>query len=190
MRAETSVQINEVIATRRSPRSFNGEHRLSATDTLAILEAARWAPSAFNGQPWRFFLGQRGDETYVQILASLGEFNQMWAKNSSALLLIASTTTKADGSPHGEYLYDCGLAASQLVHEAHDRGLITHQMAGFDKSLARTNLSISDNLIPVIVIAIGEQDAPEKLSAPLAEREVAPRERLPLDAIVLKGLPQ
>jgi hypothetical protein len=63
-------------------------------------------------------------------------------------------------------------------------------MAGFDKSLARTNLSISDNLIPVIVIAIGEQDAPEKLSAPLAEREVAPRERLPLDAIVLKGLPQ
>ena len=190
MRAETSVQINEVIAQRRSPRSFNEEYRLSAIDTRAILEAARWAPSAFNGQPWRFFLGHRGDETYSQILTSLGEFNQGWAKNSSALLLIASTTTKPDGSPHGEYLYDCGLAASQLVYEAHDRGLITHQMAGFNKSLARTNLALSDDLVPVIVIAIGKQDVPGKLSEQLAEREVAPRERLPLEAIVFKGLPQ
>jgi nitroreductase len=154
-----------------------------------MLEAARWAPSAFNGQPWRFFVGNRGDETYNQILSSLGEFNQSWAKNTSALILVASTTIKSDGTPHNDYQYDCGLAVAQLVMEAHDRGLVAHQMTGFSKDVARSELSIPEELVPVVVIAVGEQDAPEKLSGPLAEREVAKRERLPLESIVLKGLP-
>ena len=68
MRAQTSTQINEIIATRRSPRSFNAEAEISNGDLLAILEAARWAPSAFNGQPWRYFVGKRGDEVFTQIL--------------------------------------------------------------------------------------------------------------------------
>ena len=155
----------------------------------AILEAARWAPSAFNGQPWRFFVGNRGDQHFAQILSSLSEFNQLWAKSASALILLTSTTTKADGSTHADYLYDCGLAAAQLVIEAHDRGLVAHQMTGFDKDAARTALEISSELVPVVVIAIGKQDSPEKLSGQLAEREVAPRQRLPLEDIVIKGLP-
>jgi nitroreductase len=81
MRAETAVPVNEVIAIRRSPRSLDESAPLSDTDLLGILEAARWAPSAFNGQPWRFFVGKRGDTTFNQILASLVEFNQGWAKN-------------------------------------------------------------------------------------------------------------
>lgn len=189
MRAETSVPINEVIATRRSPRSFLPGHQISSEDIRAMLEAARWAPSAMNGQPWRFYVGARSDETFAQILSSLGVFNQKWAKNSSLLILVASTTVKADGKANEEYLFDCGLAVSQLVFEAHDRGLIAHQMAGFDKSEARAALSMPDELVPVIVIAIGEQDAPEKLDQALAEREVAPRTRLPLEDLVIKGLP-
>jgi nitroreductase len=188
MRAETSVPINEVIATRRSPRSFDSSHTLAEADLRAGLEAARWAPSAFNGQPWRFFTGFRGESVFSEILSSLGESNQLWAKNSSALVLVASTVKKADGTEHAEYLFDCGLAVGQMVHELHDRGLIAHQMAGYSKELARTALGIPDDLVPVVVIAIGKQDAAEKLPEALAAREVAPRERLPLDTLVIKGL--
>lgn len=188
MRAETSVPINEVIATRRSPRSFNSSHILAEVDLHAGLEAARWAPSANNGQPWRFYAGLRGDEIFSKILLSLGEFNQMWAKNASALILVASTVKKADGSDHPDYLFDCGLAVGQMIHELHDRELITHQMAGYSKELARTALEMPDDLVPVVVIAVGKQDAAEKLPEALAAREVAPRERLPLDTLVIKGL--
>lgn len=189
MRAETSIPVNEIIATRRSPRSLNESATISNDDLLAILEAARWAPSAFNGQPWRFFVGKRGDEHFSQILSSLGEFNQMWARNASALILVAGKTTKGDGSVHADYQYDCGLAVAQLSIEAHDRGLVVHQMTGFDKSVAQSALSIDDELAPVVVVAVGTQDVPEKLSGPMLERELAKRERLPLEAIVLKGLP-
>ena len=189
MRAETSVPINSVIATRRSPRSFVADHKLEKVDLLALVEAARWAPSAFNGQPWRFFVGRRGDEVFAQILSSLGEFNQKWAHKASALVLVASTTVKGDGTPHGDYQYDCGLSVAQLTIEAHDRGLIVHQMTGFDRDASKVALSMYEELTPVVVAAIGVQDVPEKLSGPMLERELAKRERLPLEAIVVKGLP-
>jgi len=190
MRAETSTPVNEIIATRRSPRSLDETAVISNEDLRAMLEAARWAPSAFNGQPWRFFVGKRSDEVFSQILSSLGEFNQMWARNASALILVASTTLKGDGqTPHADYQFDCGLAVAQLVIEAHDRGLVAHQMTGFDKSVAQSALAIAAELTPVVVIAVGTQDLPEKLSAPMLEREIAKRERLPLETIVVKGLP-
>lgn len=189
MRAETSFPVNEIIATRRSPRSFNEASVISNEDLLAMLEAARWAPSAFNGQPWRFFVGKRGDEVFTQILGSLGEFNQKWAYKASALILVASTTLKSDGSPHADYQYDCGLSVAQLTIEAHDRGLIVHQMTGFNREAAKVALSMSEALTPVVVAAVGTQDVAEKLAAPMLERELAPRERLPLSEIVVKGLP-
>ena len=190
MRAETSIPVNEIIATRRSPRSLNESAVISNEDLLAILEAARWAPSAFNGQPWRFFVGKRGDEAFTQILSSLGEFNQAWAKNASALILVASTTVKADGTPHADYLYDCGLSVAQLAIEAHDRGLVAHQMTGFDKAKAKSAVSMDSALVPVVVVAVGTQDLPEKLSGPMLERETAKRQRLMLEEIVVKGLPR
>jgi len=189
MKAETSVPVHEIIATRRSPRSFDTTATISDADLLGVLEAARWAASAFNGQPWRFFVGKRGDEVFGQILTSLGEFNQSWAKNSSSLILVAGKTTRGDGSIHADFQYDCGLAVAQLVIEAHHRGLVAHQMTGFDKAIAQRELTISAELMPVVVIALGTQDAPEKLSGPLLEREIAKRERLSLAEIVVKGLP-
>jgi nitroreductase len=190
MRAQTSIPVNEILATRRSPRSLNENAVISNEDLRAILEAARWAPSAFNGQPWRYFVGKRGDELFTQILSSLGEFNQMWARNASALVLVASKTVKGDGTtPHEDYLYDCGLSVAQLSIEAHDRGLVAHQMTGFDKGIAQSAVSMSADLVPVVVVAVGTQDVPEKLSGPMLERELAKRERLPLEEIVIKGLP-
>jgi len=189
MKAETSVPVHEIIATRRSPRSFNESSVLSDQDLLGILEAARWAPSAFNGQPWRFIVGKRGDNVFQQTLSSLSSFNQTWAKSASALLLVTAKTTKNDGSIHADFQFDCGLAVGQLVVETHHRGLIAHQMTGFDKEIAQEALDIPSELVPVVVIAIGTQDAPEKLSGPLLEREMAKRERLPLSEIVIQGLP-
>jgi nitroreductase len=189
MKAETSVPVHEIIATRRSPRSFNETATIENEDLIAILEAARWAASAFNGQPWRFFVGKRGDEVFTQILSSLGDFNKSWAKNASALILVAGKTIRGDGSIHADYQYDCGLAVAQLVIETHHRGLIAHQMTGFDKAVAQEVLTIAPELLPVVVIAVGKQDAAEKLSGPLLERELAPRERLPLSELVIKGFP-
>ena len=187
MKAETSVPVHEIIATRRSPRSFNETATISNEDLTAILEAARWAPSAFNGQPWRFFVGKRGDEVFTQIMTSLGDFNKGWAKNASALILVAGKTVRGDGSIHADYQFDCGLAVGQLVIETHHRGLIAHQMTGFDKAVAQEVLAIAPELLPVVVIAVGTQDVPEKLAGPLLERELAPRERLPLSELVIKG---
>ena len=189
MRAETSVPVHQVLQNRRSPRSFDENATIQRDDLRGILEATRWAPSAFNGQPWRFFVGKRGDEVFAKIMSSLGEFNQGWAKSASALILVAGKTLRGDGKPNADYQFDCGLAVSQLVFETHHRGLIAHQMTGFDRAVAAQVLNLSEDLAPVVVVAIGTQDVPEKLSGPLLERELAPRTRLPLEEIVLQGLP-
>ena len=189
MRANTAQPVHEIIATRRSPRSLDPSTSLSNETLIAILEAARWAPSAFNGQPWRFFVGRNGDELFAQILASLGEFNQSWAKNAAALITVAAKTTREDGSLHADYQYDCGLAVSQMVFEVHNRGLVAHQMTGFDRGISAKSLEMSSDLVPVVVVAIGKQDTPEKLSGTLAERELAPRTRKDLSEIVIAGLP-
>ena len=189
MKAQTAVEINEVLANRRSPRSLDATAVLSKDDLLAVLEAARWAPSAFNGQPWRFYVGQRGDEVFAQILDSLAPFNQGWAYRSSALILVAGLPAREDGTPNKGYLYDCGLAVAQMVVETHDRGLVAHQMTGFDAAKAGENLGVDPSLTPIAVIAIGKQAPAELLQGTMLERENAPRERKALEEIVVKGLP-
>jgi nitroreductase len=190
MRAETSQPVHEIIATRRSPRSLNPTVALDDQDLIAILEAARWAPSAFNGQPWRFFVGRRGDEIFQKTLENLSPFNQSWAKSASALITVAAKTTKDDGTINADYQYDCGLAVSQMVFEVHHRGFVAHQMTGFDRVKSAELLDMTKDLTAVVVIAIGKQDAPEKLEGPAAERELAPRVRKELSEIVVAGLPK
>ena len=189
MKAQTAVEIHEVLANRRSPRSLDSTAVLSNQDLIAILEAARWAPSANNGQPWRFFVGIRSDEVFGQILDSLASFNQGWAHRSSALILIAGVHSREDGTPNKGFLYDCGLAVAQMVVETHHRGLVAHQMTGFDAAKVAENLGVDPSLTPVAVIAIGKQAPADLLQGAMLERETAPRERKALHDIVLKGLP-
>jgi nitroreductase len=189
MKAQTAVEINEVLANRRSPRSLDETAVLSKDDLVAVLEAARWAASAFNSQPWRFFVGHRGAEVFAQILDSLAPFNQGWSYRSSVLILVAGVHSAEDGTPNKGYLYDCGLAVAQLVMETHHRGLVAHQMTGFDAAKAAQNLGVDVSLLPVAVIAIGKQASAEQLEGPLLERENAPRVRKSLEEIVVKGLP-
>ena len=189
MSANTSVPIHPILAERKSPRSLDESVKLTSEEITALLEAARWAPSANNLQPWRFFVGQRGDATFTNILESLRPFNQNWSKRASLLVLVAGVTKNEDGTDNNSYTYDCALAVSQLSIEAHSRGYVAHQMAGFEKELAIQNLSINSALAPVVVVAIGKQAGVEQLDEATAQRELAPRVRKPLDEIVLKGLP-
>lgn len=185
-KAPTDLDLHPLIVNRWSPRALEATHVISDEDLRAILEAARLAPSAFNEQPWRYFVGKRGDETFNQILAGLGEFNQTWAKNSSALMLVCGTKQRANGDPHPSYQYDVGLSVSQATFEAHHRGFVTHQMTGFNHDAMCKSFDLT-TLEPVVVVAIGTQGDVEKLPEQMAEREKAKPSRKALSEIVLKG---
>ena len=185
-RADTAVEIHELIAERRSPRSLDGTATIGGDDVVALLEAARWAPSANNLQPWRLIAGVRGDENYQALLECLAPANQSWAKRASALIAVAGVPTKEDGSPIATFMYDCGLAVAQLTIEAHHRGFVAHQMAGFDHDRAAL---LFEGALPIVIVAIGTQAPADQLEGVMLERETAPRTRKPLSEIVLKGLP-
>ena len=184
--APTDLDLHPLIVNRWSPRALEATHVISDEDLRAILEAARLAPSAFNEQPWRYFVGKRGDETFDQILAGLGEFNQTWAKNSSALMLVCGTKQRANGDPHPSFQYDVGLSVSQATFEAHHRGFVSHQMTGFNHDAMCKSFDLT-TLEPVVVVAIGTQGDVEKLPEQMAEREKAKPSRKALSEIVLKG---
>ena len=185
-RADTSVEIHDLIAERRSPRSLDATATIENQDLLALLEAARWAPSANNLQPWRLIAGKRDDSNFNALLECLVPFNQSWSKRAAAFVAIAGTPAQADGTAIPTFMYDCGLAASQLTIEAHHRGYVIHQMGGFDHEKAAM---LFDGAVPIVIMAVGKQAPAEQLEGPAYDREVAPRTRKELSEIVLKGLP-
>lgn len=185
-KALTDLDLHPLLVNRWSPRALDENDVISSNDLHAILEAARLAPSAFNEQPWRFIVGKRGDETFNQILNGLGEFNQKWAKNASALLLVAGTKQRSNGDPHPSYQYDLGLAVSQGTFEAHHRGYVTHQMTGFNHDIMCKTFDLT-TFEPVVVVAIGKQDSADILPEQMAEREKAKPTRKDLSELILKG---
>ena len=185
-KAPTYLDLHPLLVNRWSPRALDANDAISSDDLHAILEAARLAPSAFNEQPWRFIFGKRGDETFNQILNGLGEFNQKWAKNASALLLVAGTKQRSNGDPHPSYQYDLGLAVSQGTFEAHHRGYVTHQMTGFNHDIMCKTFDLT-TFEPVVVVAIGKQDSADILPEQMAAREKAATTRKELSELILKG---
>lgn len=185
-RANTSVEIHDLIAERRSPRSLDANAEISTQDLLALLEAARWAPSSNNLQPWRLIAGMRDDSNFTSLLECLVPFNQSWSKRAAAFIAIAGIPAQADGTAIPTYMYDCGLAASQLTIEAHHRGYVVHQMAGFDHEKLAV---LFEGAVPIVIMAIGKQAPAEQLEGPAYDREVAPRTRKDLSEIVIAGLP-
>lgn len=123
-KAQTSVPIHTILTDRWSPRSFDPAALISTEDMTALLEAARWAPSSYNFQPWRFIISRRGDETFQKICEAISGFNQVWAPNASALVAVV-VEQKTEGHIYPPIaLFDTGLAVSQLTVEAHHRGFI------------------------------------------------------------------
>jgi nitroreductase len=185
-KAPTNLEVHPLIANRWSPRALDATAEISSTDLHLILEAGRLAPSAFNEQPWRYFVGKRGDEVFNQILNGLGEFNQMWAKNASALLLVTGTKQRPNGDPHPSYQYDLGLTVSQATFQAHHLGYVTHQMTGFSHDAMCKTFDLT-TLEPVVVIAIGKQGDLSILPEQMAAREQAATTRKELSEILIKG---
>ena len=173
------------ILERWSPRSF-ADREVSAALLHKVFEAARWAASSYNEQPWRFLVGTRGSSTYEKILHSLVEFNQNWARTAPVLILgVAKTKFSHNGAENRMTFYDLGAAASYLTLQAAALGLATHQMAGFDPETARKALEIPAEYTIGAVITLGYQGEPAALNHPgMIEQETSPRTRKPLSEIV------
>jgi nitroreductase len=180
--------ILDVIAERWSPYAF--EPRGVEPEKLrACLEAARWAASSFNEQPWSFIVATRDDEAeFARMVGCLMEANRDWAKNAGALLLtVVSTTFSRNGKPNRVAQHDLGLAVGNLSAQATALGLEVHQMAGIEIGKIRHGYQIPESHDPVTAIAIGYAADPSSLEEPWAERDKAPRSRKTLSEFVFQG---
>ena len=187
--ASTAVPVHPLLAQRWSPRGFDSIHEIGDADMAALLEAARWAPSAANSQPWRFLVTRRGEPAHARLFAALNPGNQAWAGAASALVLVAARVAADDGTPQPWALYDTGQAVAALVTQAQAHGLSVHQIGGFDGAAVRAGFGLDDSLTPVVVLAVGRADPDAELPEHLAAREAAPRARRPVSELLLDGVP-
>jgi nitroreductase len=186
--AATEFPVHDLIRRRWSPRAFSDKP--VPLDVLrSLFEAARWAPSSSNEQPWTFLVATKDDpENFAKMLSVLVEFNAGWAKHASVLALaVAELAFHRNRSPNRNAFYDVGGASAQLTIEANSRGLFVHQMAGYDGDKARQVFEIPAGWEPIAAIAIGYPGDPESLPQPLRERELAPRTRKHLSEFVMTG---
>ena len=182
--AATAVPIHALMQTRWSPRAINPKLDVSDTDLTALLEAARWAPSCFNDQPWRYlvFVKSKDEASWQQALSCLVEKNQLWAKNAPVLLLaIAMENFKHNGKPNRWAAYDTGAASVSLCLQATALGLVTHQMGGFDANKTRELFNLPNNCTPLAMIALGYQAESEVLVDEFKAAELSERTRIQLD---------
>lgn len=186
--AITAAPILEVLQERWSPRSFDASYQISDGEVLSILEAARWAPSANNVQPWRFSVAKRDSEVFGKIASHLSGFNASWSPKAAAYVVVSAFVNGNDVEHGTTTQFDAGLATSQLLIQSHALGLHTHVMGGVDHPGIATELSYPQNLAVLVVVAIGKVASADELEGPARDRELAPRTRLELDEIVLHGL--
>lgn len=178
--------IQSLILSRTSPRAFSDE-RLTEEELMALFEAARWAPSSYNGQPWRFSYARRGDKEWDLFFNVLIEFNKLWCKKADTLVVVVSKNNfEHNNKPARTSQYDTGAAWMSLALEAHARNIIAHGMEGFDYDAIKKNLKIPDGFTVEAMIAIGKPGKKEDLPKELQEKETI-SQRKPLKDIVAKG---
>jgi nitroreductase len=173
---------------RWSRRSYTGEP-VPDSVLFGVLEAARWAPSGGNSQPWRFIYSRRGSESWDTFVDFLKPGNQRWASHASALILIVSHTTRlreGEVIPATSHSFDAGAAWAHLALQAHKLGWGTRAIGGFEKEQARKALGIPGDVALEAVIALGRPDERAKLPQDLADKEVA-SPRLPLSDLAFEG---
>ena len=186
--AVTSVPVHELIAERWSPRAFNG-HAVSQDQIHALLEAARWAPSSYNLQPWRFVVWNRDDnaDTFDKVYATLSSSNKAWVANVPVLIGVFADRRGVDGQENGAAAYDTGAAAFSLVLQAQALGLHAHQLGGFNRSELQREFAIPEDIVVQALIAVGYQGDEALLRDDLRAKEQAARSRRSLNEIAFTG---
>jgi nitroreductase len=186
--ATTEAPIHELIGRRWSTRAFS-DRPVEPDKLRSMFEAARWAPSSRNEQPWAYVIATRDDaKSFADMLGVLMDMNRTWAQNAPVLILtLAHTQLEKDGAPNRLGLHDLGQATSNLVIQATALGISTHQMGGFDAKAARERFHVPAGWEPVSVIAVGYPGGTDTLPEQLRERETAQRQRKPLSEFVFSG---
>ena len=177
---ETQAGIHELLARRWSPRTFS-PRPVDPASLAQLFEAARWAPSSFNAQPWSFIVATREDaEGYNRLLSTLVDPNRQWAQHAPMLILaVAKLDYNHIARPNRHAFYDLGQAVAHLTFQATALDLTVHQMGGFNSGLARELFAIPAGYEPVAVLALGYQDGPSP--------DPAARTRKPLSEFVFAG---
>lgn len=178
--------VHELFISRWSPRAMSGEAIDEAT-LKTLLEAARFAPSANNNQPWRFIYARRSTPHWEKFFNLLAEGNQIWAKNAAVLMVVVSKTTFDSGKPARTHSYDTGAAWVSLALQGSLLNLVVHGMQGFDYDRAKNELQVPDDYQVEAMIALGHPGQKEDLPAYLQEREF-PSSRKTLSEIALEGV--
>jgi nitroreductase len=182
----SKYMINPLILNRWSPRSMTGEE-LDDETIMSLFEAARWAPSSYNNQPWRFVYAKRNTEYWNKLFDLLAEPNKAWAKNAAVLVVVTSNKNfEHNGKFSITHQYDTGSAWENLSLESSSRGLVAHGMQGFDYPKARIDLNIPDDFDIMAMIAIGKRGPKESLPPNLQDKE-NPNDRKPLNEIIMEG---
>lgn len=185
--AQTHRPLLEAIRQRWSPRAFD-TRPLEREKLLTILEAARWAASSNNLQPWRFIVALRENEAeFEAMLSILNERNQEWAKNAPVLLLAVANEQRPDGSRNGHAEHDTGMAMAHIALQATELGLFTRMIGGFSADKARETFGIPEGYRPLTAMALGYYGKLEQLNEQQQEREQAERHRKPLSELVFSG---
>ena len=182
-KAITSKKINDLIASRWSGRAYDPDRKVSREEIISLLEAARWAPSCYGDQPWRFIVFDRHSRNsgWKDAYSCLSEGNQVWAVNAPVLILsVSDSILSKNGKPNRWAQYDTGAAAFSLCLQATDRGLMVHQMGGFDAVRARELFAIPDQFIPMAMMAVGYQLPLDRIGEDIRARELSERRRHPL----------
>jgi len=186
--AETQYPIHDLLRRRWSPRAFS-DRRVDPAIMRSLLEAARWAPSSYNEQPWSFIVATKDDPVeFGRLLSCLVEGNIQWAQHAPVLMVsVARLSFEDDGKPNRHAFHDVGLAVANLIVQATALGLVVHQMAGIFPDKIRELYGIPEGYEAVAGIALGYPGDPQSLPEGLRKRELAPRERKPMTEFVFSG---
>lgn len=183
---KSGYPINPIILNRWSPRAMTGEEMTDA-ELMPLFEAARWAPSSYNNQPWRFLYAKRNTPNWDLFYNLMVDFNKQWTKNAAVLLVVISHKTfEKNNKASVTHSYDTGSAWMSLALEGSSRGYVVHGMEGFDYAKAKKDLNVPDDYQVEAMAAIGKKAALETLPQELQPRE-APSDRKPLNTIIFEG---
>ncbi len=189
--ATTQAPVHDIIANRWSPRAYDASKPVSQAQIISMLEAARWAPSCFGDEPWRFIVWDKNKDAaaWEKAFDCIVPGNQGWAKDAPVFVLIcAGTLFEQNQKPNRWGAYDTGAAAVSLSLQATSMGLVTHQMGGFDGEKTRAAFNIPEQFEMMSMMAVGYIADVDALPEEAKERTLAPRKRKPLGELFYEGV--